>query len=171
MLAYEQRASQLVSAMQALVLAYEQQEGVEDAIMNVQIAADMYRSAQWAWCKQQYSGVSALLDNFGGLKPERRRAFSDKYERDGKMPLSEQSAMLKSAWAEGKKEHVRLGEEIQRRGWVTEDGTVPMGVEEAKEAILREEAAWKKPARNRSSEKGRKDKGVIAWVADRFRRK
>ena len=57
-LAYEQQASQVVSAMESLVQAYEQQEGVDDALMEVQFAPGMYKSAQWSWCRQQYPGVS-----------------------------------------------------------------------------------------------------------------
>lgn len=52
-------------------------------------------------------------------------------------------------------------EEMKRRGLVTAEGIVPMGVKEALALIEREEARAAQPAR----------RGVVAWVADRFRRK
>jgi hypothetical protein len=49
---------------------------------------------------------------------------------------------------------------MKRRGLVTADGIAPMGVKEALALIEREEAQAARPAK----------RGVVAWVADRFRR-
>ncbi len=49
----------------------------------------------------------------------------------------------------------------RRRGLVTADGIVPMGVKEALALIEREEAQATQPAK----------RGVVAWLADRFGRR
>jgi len=49
---------------------------------------------------------------------------------------------------------------MKRRGLVTADGIVPMGVKEALALIVREETQAKQSVK----------RGVVAWVADRFRR-
>lgn len=50
---------------------------------------------------------------------------------------------------------------FKRRGLVTAEGIVPMGVKEALVLIEREEAQATQPAK----------RGVVAWVEDRFRRR
>ena len=116
----------------------------------------------WALVKHFIPGVTACLDNFGSVLPKYREAFKRRYEAEGNLSVEAQSQLLKAQYAliPNRRDPYRH-EELKRRGLVTADGIVPMGVKEALALIEREEAQAAQPAK----------RGVVAWVADRFRRK
>ncbi|MEA1052698.1 hypothetical protein U5801_23220 [Lamprobacter modestohalophilus] len=137
--------------MEALASAYQQQaDTLEDAHLEVCIAADGYRQGQWGLWRQHLPAVSACLDNFGSPLKTHRDAFAQRYEQDGKLPVEEQARLLKAQYALFQDRWTpQRHEAMRRRGLITEDGIVPMGVRAAQ------------PAK----------RSVVAWVADRFRRR
>lgn len=81
---------------------------------------------------------------------------------DGNLSVEAQSQLLKAQYAliPNRRDPYRH-EEMKRRGQVTDDGIVPMGVKEALALIERKEEEAAQPAK----------RGVVAWVADSFRRR
>ncbi len=142
LLADERSAQRLIKALEALASAYEHQtDSLEDAHLEVCIAADCYRQGQWSLWRQVLPAVSACLDNFGSPLKTHRDAFSKRYEEAGKLSVEEQSHLLKGQYALfqdrwSPQRHAQM----RQRGLISEDGIVPMGVREAHELIEAEEA-------------------------------
>ena len=143
--------------------AYRQQSPDQEKLhYEVVFQAGVYRMGHWALVKHFVPGVTDCLDNFGSVLPKHRDAFKRRYEVDGNLSVEAQSQLLKAQYAliPNRRDPYRH-EEMKRRGLVTADGIVPMGVKEALALIEREEAQATQPAK----------RGVVAWVADRFRRR
>ena len=162
LLAFDDGAPKLADALEAFVAAYQQlspdQEKLHDEVV---FQAGVYRMGHWALVKHFVPGVTACLDNFGSVLSKQRDAFKRRYEADGNLSVEAQSQLLKAQYAliPNRRDPYRH-EELKRRGLVTADGIVTMGVKEALALIEREEAQATQPAK----------RGVVAWVADRFRR-
>ena len=162
LLAFDDGAPKLADALEVFVAAYQQlspdQEKLHDEVV---FQAGVYRMGHWTLVKHFILGVTDCLDNFGSVCPKHRAAFKRRYEADGNLSIEAQSQLLKAQYAliPNRRDPYRH-EEMKRRGLVTADGIVPMGVKEALALIEREEKQAKEPAK----------RGVVAWVADRFRR-
>ena len=162
LLAFDDGAPKLADALEAFIAAYQQQSPDQERLHDeVVFQAGVYRMGHWALVKHFILGVTDCLDNFGNVLPKHRDAFKRRYEADGNLSIEAQSQLLKAQYAliPNRRDPYRH-EELKRRGLVTADGIVPMGVKEALALIEREEAQATQPAK----------RGVVAWVADRFRR-
>ncbi|WP_183148172.1 hypothetical protein [Denitratisoma oestradiolicum] len=144
------------------IAAYRQRSPDQEAARRGGLQAGVHRMGHWALVKHFIPGVTDCLDNFGSVLPKYREAFKRRYEAEGNLSVEAQSQLLKAQYAliPNRRDPYRH-EEMKRRGLVTADGIVPMGVKEALALIEREEAQAALPAK----------RGVVAWVADRFRRK
>ena len=163
LLAFDDGAPKLADALEVFIAAYRQQSPDQDKLHDeVVFQAGVYRMSHWALVKHFIPGVTACLDNFGSVLPKHREAFKRWYEAEGNLSVEAQSQLLKAQYAliPNRRDPYRH-EELKRRGLVTADGVVPMGVKEALVLIEREEALAAQPAK----------RGVVAWVADRFRRR
>jgi len=163
LLAFDDGAPKLADALEAFIAAYRQQSPDQEKLHDeVVFQAGVYRMGHWALVKHFIPGVTDCLDNFGSVLPKHRDAFKRRCEANGNLPVEVQSQLLKAQYAliPNRRDPYRH-EEMKRRGLVTADGIVPMGVKEALALIEREEKQAKEPAK----------RGVVAWVADRFRRK
>lgn len=162
LLAFDDGAPKLADALETFAAAYQQRSPeLERLLDEVIVQAGVYRSFHWTLLKHFIPGVTDCLDNFGNVRPKYRDAFKRRYEADGNLTVEAQSQLLKAQYVliPNRRDPYRH-EEMKRRGLVTDDGIVPMGVKEALALIEREEAQVAQPAR----------RGVVAWVADRFRR-
>ncbi|MBD3876341.1 hypothetical protein IEG05_14045 [Pseudomonas kunmingensis] len=162
LLAFDDGTPKLADALEAFIAAYQQQPPDQESLHDeVVLQAGIYRMGHWALVKHFIPGVTDCLDNFGSVLPKYREAFKRRYEADGNLSVEAQSQVLKAQYAliQNRRDPYRH-EEMRRRGLVTADGIVPMGVKEALALIEREEAQATQPAK----------RGVVAWVADRFRR-
>ena len=163
LLAFDDGAPKLADALEVFVAAYRQQSPDQEKLhYEVVFQAGIYRMGHWSLVKHFIPGVTDCLDNFGSVLPKHREAFKRRYEADGNLSVEAQSQLLKAQYAliPNRRDPYRH-EEMKRRGLVTADGIVPMGVKEALALIEREEAQATQPAK----------RGVVAWVADRFRRR
>lgn len=164
LLAFDDGAPKLGDALEVFIAAYQQQSPELERLHDeVVFQAGVYRMGHWALVKHFIPGVADCLDNsFGSVLPKHRDTFKRRYEACGNLPVEAQSQLLKAQYAliPNRRDPYRH-EEMKRRGLVTADGIVPMGVKEALALIEREEAQAAQPAK----------RGVVAWVADRFRRK
>ena len=163
LLAFDDGAPKLADALEVFVAAYRQQSPDQEKLHDeVVFQAGVYRMGHWALVKHFILGVTDCLDNFGNVLPKHREAFKRRYKADGNLSVEAQSQLLKAQYAliPNRRDPYRH-EELKRRGLVTADGVVPMGVKEALVLIEREEALAAQPAK----------RGVVAWVADRFRRR
>lgn len=162
LLAFDDGAPKLADALEAFIAAYQQQSPDQEKLhYEVVFQASVYRMGHWALVKHFIPGVTDCLDNFGNVLPKHRDAFKRRYEANANLSVEAQSQLLKAQYAliPNRRDPYRH-EELKRRGLVTADGIVPMGVKEALALIEQEEAqATQAPKR-----------GVVAWVADRFRR-
>jgi len=163
LLAFDDGAPKLAEALKTFAAAYQQrspdQERLHDEVVS---QAGVYRMSQWGLVKHFIPGVTDCLDNFGSVLPKHRYAFKRRYEADGNLTVEAQSQLLKAQYAliPNRRDPYRH-EEVKHRGLVTAEGIVPMGVKEALALIERDEAQAAQPA----------ERGVVAWVADRFRRR
>lgn len=163
LLVFDDGAPKLVDALETFIAAYQRQLPDQERLHDeVVFQAGIYRMGHWALVKHFIPGVTDCLDNFGNVLPKHREAFKRRHEADGNLSVEAQSKLLKAQYAliPNRRDPYRH-EELKRRGLVTADGIVPMGVKEALAQIEREEAQATQPAK----------RGVVAWVADRFRRK
>ena len=163
LLAFDDGAPKLADALEMFNVAYHQQSPEKVALHDeVVFQAGVYRMGHWALVKHFIPGVTACLDNFGSVLPKHREAFKRWYEAEGNLSVEAQSQLLKAQYAmiPNRRDPCRH-EELKRRALVTADGIVPMGVKEALALIEREEAQATQPAK----------RSVVAWVADRFRRR
>ena len=163
LLAFDDGAPKLADALDAFITAYQRQSpNLEKLHDEVIFQAGVYRMGHWALVKHFIPGITGCLDNFGNVCPKHREAFKRRYEADGNLSVEAQSQLLKAQYAliPNRRDPYRH-EEMKRRGLVTADGIVPMGVKEALALIKRAEAQAAQPAK----------RGVVAWVADRFRRR
>ena len=163
LLAFDDGAPKLAEALEAFAAAYQQRSPDQERLHGeVVFQAGVYRMGHWALIKHFIPGVADSLDNFGSVLPKHREAFKRRYEANGNLSVEAQSQLLKAQYAliPNRRDPYRH-EEMKRRGLVTADGIVPMGVMEALALIEREEAQAAQPAK----------RGVVAWVADRFRRR
>ena len=163
LLAFDDGAPKLADALEVFVAAYRQQSPDQERLHDeVVFQAGIYRMGHWALVKHFIPGVTNCLDNFGSVLPKHRDAFKRRYEVDGNLSVEAQSQLFKAQYAliPNRRDPYRH-EEMKRRGLVTADGIVPIGVKEALALIEREEALATQPAK----------RGVVAWVADRFRRR
>ena len=159
LLAFDDDAPKLADALEVFIAAYQQRSPDQERLHDeVVFQAGVYRMGHWALVKHFIPGVTDCLDNFGSVLTRHRNAFKRRYEADGNLSVEEQSQMLKAQYSNRRDPYRH--EEMKRRGLVTADGIVPMGVKEALALIEREEAQAKQSAK----------RGVVAWVADRFRR-
>jgi hypothetical protein len=163
LLAFDDGAPKLADALEAFAAAYQQRSpDLERLHDEVVFQTGVYRMGQWALVKHFIPGVTDCLDHFGNVLPKHRNAFKRRYEAGGNLSVEAQSQLLKAQYAliPNRRDPYRH-EEMKRRGLVTADGIVPMGVKEALALIEREEVQVAQPAK----------RGVVAWVADRFRRR
>jgi len=163
LLAFDDGAPKLADALEVFIAAYRQQSPDQEKLHDeVVFQAGVYRMGHWTLVKHFIPGVTDCLDNFGSVLPKHREAFKRRYEVDGNLSVEAQSQLLKAQYAliPNRRDPYRH-EEMKRRGLVTADGIVPMGVKEALALIEREEAQAAQPAK----------RGVVAWVADRFRQR
>ena len=161
LLAFDDGAPELAEALETFIVAYRQQSPDRESLHDeVVFQAGIYRKGHWAITKHFIPDVSKSMDNFGGVKAKSREEFKRHYEADRKLTIEEQSQLLKTQYAmiPNRRDPYRI-EALKSHGLVTEDGIVPMGMKEAQAMIEREDAA--KPGK----------RGVVAWVADRFRRR
>ncbi|MFN3359305.1 MAG: hypothetical protein ACK418_25335 [Pseudomonas sp.] len=162
LLAFDDGAPKLADALDAFITAYQKQSPDQEKLHDeVVFQAGVYRMGHWTLVKHFIPGVTGCLDNFGNVLLKHREAFKRRYEADGNLSVAAQSQLLKAQYAliPNRRDPYRH-EELKRRGLVTADGIVPMGVKEALALIEREEAQAAQPVK----------RGVVAWVADRFRR-
>ena len=163
LLAFDDGAPKLADALEAFAAAYQQRSpDLERLHDEVVFQAGVYRMGHWHLVKHFIPGVTDCLDDFGNVLPKYRHAFKRRYEADGNLSVEAQSQLLKAQYAliPNRRDPYRY-EEMKRQGLVTADGIVPMGVKEALALIEREEA----------QAEPRPKCGVVAWVADRFRRR
>jgi len=163
LLAFDDGAPKLADALEVFIAAYQQQSPDQERLNDeVVFQAGVYRVGHWTLVKHFIPGVTDCLDNFGNVCPKHRDAFKRRYEAEGNLSVEAQSQLLKAQYAmiPNRRDPYRH-EELKRRGLVTADGIVPMGVKKAMALIEREEALATQPAK----------RGVVAWVADRFRRR
>ena len=161
LLAFDDGAPKLAEALEAFIGAYQQQSPDQEKFHDeVVFQAGIYRMGHWALIKHFIPDVSKSMDKFGGVTAKCREVFKRRYEADRKLTIEEQSQLLKTQYAmiPNRRDPYRI-EALKSHGLVTEDGIVPMGMKEAQAMIEREDAA--KPGK----------RGVVAWVADRFRRR
>lgn len=169
LLAFDDGAPKLADALEVFIAAYQQQSHDQERLHGeVVFQVGIYRMGHWALVKHFIPGVTNCLDNFGSVIPKYRDAFKRRYEAEGNLSVEAQSLLLKAQSLLLKAQYALIPnrrdpyrhEGLKRRGLVSADGIVPMGVKEALTLIQREEAqAEPRPKR-----------GVVAWVADRFRR-
>ncbi len=162
-LAFDDGAPKLAEALETFIVAYQDRSAdLERLHDEVVFASGIYRMGHWGLVKQFIPGIKECLDNFGAVLAKHRDAFKWRYEAYGNLTVEEQSRMLKAEYAliPNRRDPYRH-EEMKRRGLVTADGIVPMGMKEALALIEREEAQAEPPVK----------RGVVAWVADRFRRR
>ena len=161
LLAFDDGAPKLAEALETFIAAYQQQSPDQERFHDeVVFQAGIYRMGHWALIKHFIPDISKSMDKFGGVTAKCREVFKHRYEADRKLTIEEQSQLLKAQYAmiPNRRDPYRH-DELKRRGLVTADGIVPMGVKGALSLIEREDAA--KPGK----------RGVVAWVADRFRRR
>ena len=161
LLAFDDGAPKLAEALETFIVAYRQQSPDRERLHDeVVFQAGIYRMGHWALIKHFIPDVSKSMDKFGGVTAKCREVFKRRYEADRKLTIEEQSQLLKTQYAmiPNRRDPYRI-EALKSHGLVTEDGIVPMGMKEAQAMIEREDAA--KPGK----------RGVVAWVADRFRRR
>jgi hypothetical protein len=162
LLAFDDGAPKLADALEVFIVAYQQQSPDQEKLHDeVVFQAGVYRMGHWALVKHFIPGVTDCLDSFGNVLPKYREAFKRRYEADGNLSVEAQSQLLTAQYAliPNRRDPYRH-EELKRRGLVTADGIVPMGVKEALALIEREEVQATQPAK----------RGVVAWVAERFGR-
>ena len=197
LLAFDDGAPKLAEALEAFIAAYERQSPeMEKFHDEVVFQAGIYRMGHWALIKHFIPDVSKSMDKFGGVLPKHRDAFKRRYEAQGNLSVEVQSELLKAQYAliPNRRDPYRH-EELKRRGLVTADGIVPMGVKEALALIEREEAQANQPAKRglvtedgivpmgvkrtlrlveREEKKAGKPvqskRGIVAWLAALFRR-
>ncbi len=163
LLGFDDGAPELAEALETFIVAYRDRSAdLERLHDEVVFAAGIYRMGHWGLAKYFIPGIKECLDNFGAVLSKHRDAFKFRYEAAGNLTVEEQSRMLKAQYAliTNRRDPYRH-EEMKRRGLVTADGIVPMGMKEALALIEREEAQAEPPVK----------RGVVAWVADRFRRR
>ena len=163
LLVFDDGTPKLTDALEVFIAAYQQQSPDQEKLHDeVVFQAGVYRMGHWALVKHFIPGVTDCLDNFGSVLPKQRDAFKRRYEAEGNLSVEAQSKLLKAQYAliPNRRDPYRH-EELKHRGLVTADGIVPMGVKEALALIEREETQAAQPAK----------RGVVAWVADRFRRR
>ena len=163
LLAFDDGAPKLAEALETFAAAYQQRSPDQERLHDeVVFQAGVYRMGHWHLVKYFIPVVTDCLDNFGSVLPKYRDAFKRRYEANGNLSVEAQSQLLKAQYAliPNRRDPYRH-EEMKRRGLVTADGIVPMGVKEALALIEREEAQAAQPAK----------RGVVAWMADRFRRR
>lgn len=162
LLAFDDGAPKLADALETFAAAYQQRSpDLERLHDEVIVEAGVYRSFHWTLLKHFIPGVADCLDSFGSVLLKHREGFKRRYEANGNLSVEARSQLLKAQYAliPNRRDPYRH-EELKRRGLVTADGIVPMGVKEALALIEREEAQAAQLAK----------RGVVAWVADRFRR-
>ena len=110
------------------------------------------RMGHWALVKHFVPSVADCLDNFGSVQPKHRDTFKRRYEADGNLIVEAQSQLLNAQYTltPNRRDPYRH-EEMKRRGLVTADGIVPMGMKEVLALIEREEAQAAQPARRGSA--------------------
>lgn len=163
LLAFDDGAPKLADALETFAAAYQQRSPDQEQLHDeVVFQAGVYRMAHWAQVKQFIPGVTDFLDNFGSVLPKHRDAFKSRYEAESNLSVEAQVQRLKAQYAliPSRRDPYRH-EELKRRGLVTADGIVPMGVKEAQARVEQEETQATQPTK----------RGVVAWVADRFRRR
>ena len=140
LLAFDDGAPKLADALEVFIAAYRQQSPDQEKLHDeVVFQAGVYRMGHWSLVKHFIPGVTDCLDNFGSVLPKCREAFKRRYEAEGNLPVEAQSQLLKAQYAliPNRRDPYRH-EEMKRRGLVTADGIVPMGVKEALALIERE---------------------------------
>lgn len=130
LLAYDDGAPKMVEALDAFIAAYQKQSHDLEALhAEVVFQTGVYRMGHWALVKQFIPGVTACLDNFGGVLPKHRDAFKRQHESGRNLTVEEQSQLLKVQYAliTNRRDPYRH-EALKRRGLITAGGIVPMGV-------------------------------------------
>ena len=161
LLAFDDGAQKLAEALENFAAAYQQHSSEQESLHGeVVFQAGIYRMGHWGFVKHFIPNVTDCLDNFGNVLLRYREAFKSRYETEGKLSVEAQSQLLKAQCAliPNRRDPYRF-EEFKRRGLVTDDGIVPMGVKEALALIEREEAQAAQPTK----------RGVIAWVTNWLR--
>lgn len=163
LLAFDDGAPKLAEALETFATAYQQCSPDQERLhYEVVCQVGVYRIGHWALVKHFIPGVTDCLDHFGSVLPKYRDAFKRQYEADGNLSVEAQSQLLKAHYALiANRSDPYWHEEMKRRGLINDDGIVPMGVKEALALIEREEVQAAQPVR----------RGVVAWVADQFRRR
>ena len=89
----------LIQAMEALASAYEHQpDTLDDAHLEVCIAANCYRQGHRGLWRQVLPAVSGCRDAVGSSLKTHRDAFARRYEGAGKLSVEEQSHLLKAQY-------------------------------------------------------------------------
>ena len=133
LLAFDDGAPKLADALEVFIAAYRQRSPDQERLHDeVVFQAGVYRMGHWALVKHFIPGVTDCLDNFGSVLPKCREAFKRRYDAEGNLSVEAQSQLLKAQYAliPNRRDPYRH-EELKRRGLVTADGIVPMGVKEA----------------------------------------
>ncbi|GAB6059442.1 hypothetical protein [Desulfonatronum parangueonense] len=163
LLAFDDGAPKLTEELETFAAAYQQRSPEQGRLHDeVVFQAGIYRMGHWGFVKHFIPNVTDCLDNFGNVLPSHRDTFKRRYETEGKLSVEAQSQLLKAQYAliPNRRDPYRH-EELKRRGLVTDDGIVPMGVKEALALIEREEAQAARPAK----------RGLLAWLTDWIRRR
>jgi hypothetical protein len=160
LLAFDDGAPKLADALEIFAAAYRQRSHDQEQLHDEVICqVGVYRMSHWAQVKHFIPGVTDCLDHFGSVLPKYRDAFKRCYEADGNLSVEAQSRLLKVQYELiPNRRDPYQHEEMKRRGLVTDDGIVPIGVKEALTLIEREDAQAAQPAK----------RGLVAWVADQF---
>ena len=164
LLAFDDGAPKLAEALETFIAAYQQQSPDRERLHDeVVFQAGIYRMGHWALIKHFIPDISKSMDKFGGVTAKCREVFKRRYEADRKLTIEEQSQLLKTQYAmiPNRRDPYRH-DELKRRGLVTADGIVPMGVKGALSLIEREEKKAGKPVQSK--------RGIVAWLAALFRR-
>jgi hypothetical protein len=137
----EKGLPRLLQLMSELIDAYENQpDSVQDAWVEVSMAAGFYRMGHWTFTKHFLGNFNQYMNDFGSIRPEYHKAFKKQYEPKKPLPVEEQSRMLKVQYdlIPHKDDPYRY-KELKARGLVDENGFVAMGVQNALAMIKAEE--------------------------------